>query len=389
MLVSGAGSTLTAKGMSQFKISPSAGASAIVFNHPHIQTLFMFIGEFCCIFVYLITETVRKQRGKEGPKLIEGKTFYKFMPHVFLFLIPTVCDLASSTFFNMAIYFSTASVYQILRNVTVIFVALLSFMWRDFRAKFDLPQAMGLLIIFIGASTIALASILFGGNDASAVNPLLGVVFTLLGCFFGSLWFVTEEISLRKIQTVGLIGVANEGGWGCILYAILLPIYNLFADPFNKDDPNAKFEDVPVWAYQMGQSYAEILLHIAYSMFVLVFNFTGMEITNHVSSATRTTFDACRSIIVWIVSFIVGWEKWHTGSTLTRILGFILVTLGVLIYNNILRLIPFLKQSNIEIFGKWIGKGGKVNSTEVIVEEGMRETEDQQAPIKSGSIVQE
>ena len=243
----------------------------------------------------------------------------------------------------MAIFYSIASVYQILRNVTVIFVAALSaLIWKDFRAQFDLPQGIGLLILFLGATMIALASILFSNSEETAENPTLGVVFTILGSLFSSLWYVTEEISLRKIQTIGLVGVSNEGGWGLIIYAILLPILNHFNSPFSK--PPAKFEDIGAWVYQMGQSYEEILLHIAYAMFVMVFNFSGMEVTNHVSSATRSTFDSCRTILVWIVSFIVGWEKWDTASTLTRFLGFILVTLGVLLYNNVFRYIPFLKE---------------------------------------------
>ena len=190
---------------------------------------------------------------------------------------------------------------------------------------------------------IALASILFSSSDDAAVNPTLGVIFTILGSLFSSLWYVTEEISLRKIQTIGLVGVSNEGGWGVIIYAILLPILNHFDSPFTGE----KFEDVGAWAYKMTQSYEEVLLHIAYALFVMVFNFTGMEITNNVSAATRSTFDSCRTILVWIVSFIVGWEKWDTASTLTRFLGFVLVTLGVLLYNNVFRYVPFLKEKNI------------------------------------------
>ena len=71
--------------------------------------------------------------------------------------------------------------------------------WKDYRAQFDLPQAMGLLILFLGATMIALASILFSNPDEVAVNPTLGVLFTVLGSLFSALWYVTEEISLRKI----------------------------------------------------------------------------------------------------------------------------------------------------------------------------------------------
>lgn len=33
-----------------------------------------------------------------------------------------------------------------------------------------------------------------------------------------------------------------------------------------------------------------------------------MELTGKVNAAARATFDTMRTIIVWIVSFIVGWE---------------------------------------------------------------------------------
>lgn len=68
-----------------------------------------------------------------------------------------------------------------------------------------------------------------------------------------------------------------------------------------------------------------------------------MEITNLVSSAARSTFDVSRTIIIWIVSFIVKWEIWHNIATPIRFVGFILVTFGILIYNNIFKIIPYLK----------------------------------------------
>ncbi|KAH0576292.1 Transmembrane domain-containing protein [Spironucleus salmonicida] len=375
MLVCGAGSTLTAKGMSQFQIKPNDNGAPVEFNHPYIQTLFMFIGEFACLAVWLVLECIRKARGKDPAPLKEGKIFYKFIPHTFLFLIPTFCDVAATTLYNIGLYFTIASVYQILRNVTVIFVAMMSAcLWRDYRKSFDLPQLVGLIILFIGATIIALATILFVDNTNQAKNDALGISLVLVGNIFAALFFVVEEISLRKIQTIGLVGVGNEGGWGILVYAVLLPIFNHFPDPFS-DVAGKPFEDCAEWAYQMKISAPEILLHFAYPIFVLGFNFTGMEITNHVSAATRTTFDACRTILVWIISFMVGWEKWNTGSTLTRFVGFILVTMGVLIYNNVVKLIPFYRQSNIETMGKWMGKGGKVDLKSIDNDEGIRATD--------------
>ncbi|KAH0575769.1 Transmembrane domain-containing protein [Spironucleus salmonicida] len=365
MLFSGASSTLTAKGMSEFTLSPGTGLAPIEFNHPYIQTFFMFIGEFACLGVWLVLECIRKARGKELALLKEGKIFYKFFPHTFLFILPTLCDVAATTLYNIGLFFTIASVYQILRNVTVIFVAMMSAcIWKDYRKSFDLPQIIGIVILFVGATIIALATILFQDSSSQARNNVLGIVLVLVGNLFAALFFIVEEISLRKIQTIGLVGVGNEGGWGILIYAILLPIFNNFQDPFS-DNKGKNFEDIVAWAYQIQHSVGEMLLHFGYPISVLVFNFTGMEITNHVSAATRATFDACRTILVWIISFIVGWEKWNTSSTLTRFGGFVLVTLGVLIYNNVLMIIPFLRKDNIKQMGKWMGKKCKTVKIDV------------------------
>lgn len=56
----------------------------------------------------------------------------------------------------------------------------------------------------------------------------------IIGSLFTALFYITEEIFLRKIYTPGLLGVANEGGWGIIIYLILLPIFNIIPDPFTK-----------------------------------------------------------------------------------------------------------------------------------------------------------
>ena len=345
MLVAGSGSSLVLKGMNQFPGPICDDCPSTDYNHPYMQTFFMFIGELCCIFVYWAIQLRQKVRGVQPPPVKEGKARYKLFPHIFLFMIPTICDLVGSTLFNIGLYFSQVSVYQMLRNVSVVFVAGMSaILWQDYRRKFDLPQLIGLIVLVGGASLISYAAIGFNSSQENpAKNPGLGIVMILMGCIFSALFYVSEEIFLRKVQVPGLLGVSNEGFWGIVFYAVLLPIFNAVDDPFSDENPKPKMEDIKGWAYRLEHEPALIGLHVAFIACVLVFNFTGMEITNHVSSAARSTFDACRTIIIWIVSFIVGWEKWHNVSTPVRIVGFVLVTLGVLVYNNVFKIIPFLR----------------------------------------------
>lgn len=82
------------------------------------------------------------------------------------------------------------------------------------------------------------------------------------------------------------------------------------------------------------------------------FNQAGCEITNRVASATRTTFETIRVILIWIISIGIGWETWHSVATPIRIVGFVLVTAGVFLYNNVTQWLPFLKPINKEKYGK-------------------------------------
>lgn len=140
------------------------------------------------------------------------------------------------------------------------------------------------------------------------------------------------------------MGVGIEGMWGILIYSIiLLPIANFVNDPFTNEDPKPKMEDTVAWAYRLAHSGPLVALHLVYLIFVLVFNFSGMEVTQHVNASSRATFDAIRTIIVWIISFIAGWEVWHNIATPVKFIGFVLVTLSVLIYNNIAMIIPFMR----------------------------------------------
>ena len=117
-------------------------------------------------------------------------------------------------------------------------------------------------------------------SEAPAKNPLLGIVMIIVGSIFAALWCVTEEIFLRKIHVNSRIGVGIEGMWGILIYSIImLPIANFVDDPFTNEVPKPKMEDTKAWAYRLAHSAPLVILHLVYLIFVLVFNFSGMEVT--------------------------------------------------------------------------------------------------------------
>ena len=94
----------------------------------------------------------------------DEKKPYKFIPDTFMFLVPAICDTCASTLYNLGLQYVDASIYQMLRNCVVLFVAILSsILWKDYRRKFDLPQLVGLTLILAGEFIISYAAVSMNG----------------------------------------------------------------------------------------------------------------------------------------------------------------------------------------------------------------------------------
>lgn len=90
---------------------------------------------------------------------------------------------------------------------------------------------MSLLIIVGGVALVGLFNILYSDSgdddDDSEATPtsITGILLLLLAqCFTGG-QFITEEKLLGGYYLDPFLAVGLEGMWGCIYYAILLPIF--------------------------------------------------------------------------------------------------------------------------------------------------------------------
>lgn len=110
-------------------------------------------------------------------------------------------------------------------------------------------------------------------------------------------------------------------------------------------------EDCYAWYYQSIHSPKLIALIIAQWILTLIYNVAGCEITNRVAAAARQTFDTIKVIFVWVFSIIFKLEDWSPTASPVRLVGFVLLTLGVFLYNNVTQWLPFLKPHNKEIYG--------------------------------------
>lgn len=98
----------------------------------------MFIAEFLCILIWIPQYVVGRKNGTYYD-VKPGKKLFKLFPHTFLFSIPTLCDLIGSTLTNIGTYYTLVSIVAMLGQSRVLFVAMFSTIFKDFRRKFDLP----------------------------------------------------------------------------------------------------------------------------------------------------------------------------------------------------------------------------------------------------------
>ena len=90
-----------------------------------------------------------------------------------------------------------------------------------------------LLSIITGVAVVGLVGIQMskkeGGGDAGSDDTtptsVLGVLLLLLSQCFTGAQFISEEKILSGYYLDPLMVVGYEGMWGCIYYAILLPIF--------------------------------------------------------------------------------------------------------------------------------------------------------------------
>jgi len=87
----------------------------------------------------------------------------------------------------------------------------------------------------------------------------------------------------------------------------------------------------------MGDNKWLIVMSLISICDISLFNYFGISITKYASAAQRITVDLFRILFVWIFSVVLGLEKFK----IKLIPGFILLSLGFLIYNEIL-VIPYL-----------------------------------------------
>jgi hypothetical protein len=111
----------------------------------------------------------------------------------------------------------------------------------------------------------------------------------------------------------------------------------------------------------MSENGAIIGLAFMMAASIAIFNVCGIMTTKYASAAQRSTIDTSRTLIIWIMSCLLKLETFEWQA----IIGFVLLTFGTLLYNEIIVLPVFgFDQNTKEAKAAREGKGGKNNDAE-------------------------
>jgi len=206
-LTMGTCSTLSSKVMFEITSVDSWGEERM-FKKPLMQTFLMFVAMVIALPCQKVWE---KSRGEES-KSLPWTTYTMLM-------MPAITDMSATALSMIGLQYVTVSVYQLIRSMVIVFVALLKY----FVLKFKLSPHMwaGVMLNVIAISLVSCASLF----DASAGNDVLKGILIMLGsCFIMSLQFVLEE-KLMGVDGEGappLVIVGYEGFWGALAMVIFV-----------------------------------------------------------------------------------------------------------------------------------------------------------------------
>jgi UAA transporter family len=298
------------------------------FEHAYFMTFLMFLGEYLSLPLSKLTN---------NKELLSSEESAKKKAHPFIFAIPAFFDLAASTIISYAIIFVSVSVSQMMSSIMMICVCAMSAIF--LKKKYFRHHITALAIILVGVTLVAMVSVVYSGGDKTPTSPV-GVIMYIIAMMFQATQIIIEEYIFNHYQSVHPMQlVGYEGLSGVCYYLIILPILQFVpCTPIYLDSMHhaycayGKQENTVSALSQMAGNKTLLILLIIYPLTLMCMNIAGQGITKHLSALSRTIINQCRTIVVWGISLILGWESFY----ILQFIGFILLICGALFYNEII-----------------------------------------------------
>lgn len=299
------------------------------FEQPAIQTLQMFIGELAIYIVYYVLNKSRFAKRALYSSIEDPQAGSRLKS--LMLAIPSVCDMLATTFMNVGLMYTPVSIYQMTRGAVVLFVAVLSVLFLKRRIR--KLEWISLFIVTLGIAIVGYSGSNKSSSPDDAALIVVGISLIIVAVLFQAVQFVVEEKILAHYDFTPMRLVYTEGFFGVVILVAAVILLNFIVGSFL---PPKKFAESPFNLHEsLRQTFSlrEILLSSLLIMVCIsMFNFCGISLTHQLSATARSTIDSCRTLLVWIVAMVLGWESF----LFLQFLGFATLVFGTLCFNGVL-----------------------------------------------------
>ncbi|XP_055387643.1 solute carrier family 35 member F6 [Condylostylus longicornis] len=298
------------------------------FYHPFLQVIIMFLGQILCLVVYKALFIILRRRGDNSENLnflTSGNR--NFSPSIFI--LPSLCDMVASTMLLIALNFTNASSWQILRSASLIFVSLFGVIY--------LSQSLK-IYHWIGISMVIICVIIVILTDT--VNPVLydskavltSDLLVICSQIFQALQNVYDEKYVKSLDITPIQAVGWQGVFGFLQSLFLLiPLHFIKIDPPFNNNSNGSMEFLPDAFHQFFNSGTLILAHLIFLLSVALHNYAAVAILKSTSSSNRVIIDIFRILPIYLISVLI--EREMLG--VSTVIAFLILLSGIFTYKNI------------------------------------------------------
>lgn len=236
--------------------------------------------------------------------------------------------------------FVPPSIYSIGKNATVIFTAIFSVFYLKKRLLWH--QIVGIVIIMVGFLSVSFSSIFYEESNPHHHSfdfmSIVGILSLFLSLVFQGYCYCFEEhlFDVYDINVAHLLGLESMMG-AIVSTGIFLITMNITCThpEFCNSEVAQKIDSPPEAIYDLKYNYA--WGYFILTMFsIMIFNLLGVFVTKHSGAVFRVVLDTLRTIVIWIISLLVGFEKLTPfGKLGLELTGFVLLIFGNLVYNEL------------------------------------------------------
>ena len=347
LIISGSANSLLTKYQDMQCVSHCSNPEkAKYFDQPVLQTMQMFAGELLCWIPVLYLKYVRRSprsvlvntsSGEEerllhveeqaNSQAVAGKSNWK---HSLILAIPSTCDLLGTTLMNIGLLYTPVSIYQMTRGSVILIVGLMSVIF--LKKRITKLEWMSLFVVFLGVFLVGFSGYVQDQKERALENVneernwdiVVGMLLVFLGIIMSAVQFVTEEhiLSYLKVEPIEVVGY--EGFYGLSVTLIGMIVGNIVY--------GRGYFDLQQAFKEMFTNEVVLYTSISIMFSISLFNFFGITLTSLLNATSRSTIDTCRTLLVWILSIIIGWESFHA----LQMGGFAFLVGGTLAFNGVI-----------------------------------------------------